>query len=97
MVKKMDKILASALEIISIYQAVNGFILADNNNIRIFKVDDEDDFDDISNLITLHYYIDEVLGYSGTKHDKYRLKHEIQHGTNFECKDPNCKICNEKY
>ena len=51
---------------------------------------------ELEGLSELHYAIDEALGFSGSKHDRTRIRHVIVHGSNYICQDNNCPICHKE-
>jgi len=91
----LSKIGSSAAIIIN---ASNGAIFISNLNdeeyspsIDVFEFNNHEN--DLVRLLDLHYGIDEFLGILGSKYDKYRVIHKLEHGEDYECKDLECEIC----
>lgn len=77
---------------IYIIKTLNGALLISAEGAEAFVYDD----DDLDGLRSLHYSIDGALGCWGSKHNKQRLHHVIEHGNSYECQDKDCPICAEK-
>lgn len=66
---------------IEIERVENGTIISyeeEGKRQQVFTIDQYCvDLDSLKNLSYMHYVIGELLGFHGSKHDKYRLFHQI--------------------
>jgi len=69
--------------------ARNGAMLVTSRGADVFEFENGE----LEGLSELHYAIDEALGFSGSKHDRKRIRHVIEHGSNYMCQDRDCPIC----
>ncbi len=51
---------------------------------------------DLKGLLEMHYAIDDALGVFGSKYDRERIRHAIQHGDQYMCEDKDCAICRDE-
>jgi hypothetical protein len=72
-----------------ILRARNGAVLVTSTGADVFEFENGE----LKGLSELHYSIDEALGFAGSKHDRTRIRHVIEHGSNYICHDKDCPIC----
>jgi hypothetical protein len=78
--------------VIYIIEAQNGTLLVTVEGAQVFLFD----HDNLTGLRQLHYAIDEGLGYYGCKHDPQRMRHMLEHGSNYTCEKEDCAICRDE-
>lgn len=75
-----------------------------NNGYIVRSIDEEGDIvyvysetgtSEIRTLQEVLFGVLEEFGYFGCKYDIERLNIKLSHGFDYECKDPECKICTE--
>ena len=77
---------------IHIIVAENGALLVTSEGAEVFEFEE----DNLKGLRELHYAIGDALGIFGSKYDRERIRHAIQHGDQYRCEDKDCPICHDE-
>jgi len=86
----------------------NGFIITDLSEqdeagdtrpvISCIEIDEDEEIGHTTPraIQKLFWKLMDLLGEFGSKYDKERVTIRLEHGDDYECKDPKCDICQER-
>ncbi len=78
--------------VIHIIMAQNGALLVTSEGAEVFEFQENN----LKGLRELYYAIGDALGIFGSKYDRERIRHAIQHGDQYRCEDKDCPICHDE-